>query len=131
MASSGRNSHLTIDGTDVSSYCNDISVPEEISADEITTFGTDAKKYLSGLADGSVSLSGPYDVAMDTVWAGIRQATDDPTFAYGPLGSTAAMPRRTGIILGTSYEVSASVDGPVEFSMELQVSGGVTFDAFS
>lgn len=129
MPTAGRNAFLSVGGTDISTHCNDISVPEEIEADETTTFGTDAKTYIAGLADGSVSLSGVWDPAVDTVWAAVRQQNDQ-AFQYGPQGNTVSNPRRTGVMVGTNYETSQTPDGVVEFSMELQIDGGITFDTF-
>jgi hypothetical protein len=52
------------------------------------------------------------------------------SFEYGPSGSAASAVKFSGEALITSYELSSPVGDVVTYSLELQVTGGVTRGAF-
>jgi hypothetical protein len=125
----GKNTHFTANSVDLSAFLDDASMPSEIDASETTTFGAESKTYLPGLADGSFSISGKLDAAVETAYIAAKGLV--VPFIYGPAGSTAGKPRRTGDCILTSYEVSSPVGDIVTFSIEGQITGGITFDTFS
>ena len=136
----GKNAYLSIDGTagnlvDISNTLNEISMPREIETAETTAFGQNDKTYITGLGDATISLSGMFDATTDTLIAGDianlkSGSVSSLTFEYGPAGSVAAQPKFTGEALITSYEVSSPVGDVVTYSLELQVTGGVTGTTF-
>ena len=136
----GKNAYLSLDGTagtrgDSSDTLNEISMPREIETAETTAFGNDDKTYITGLGDATISLSGMFDATTDTLIAGDianlkSGSVSSLTFEYGPAGSVAAQPKFTGEALITSYEVSSPVGDVVTYSLELQVTGGVTGTTF-
>ena len=136
----GKNAYLSLDGTagtlvDISNTLNEISMPQEIETAETTAFGNGDKTYITGLGDATISLSGMFDATTDTLIAGDianlkSGSVSSLTFEYGPAGSVAAQPKFTGEALITSYEVSSPVGDVVTYSLELQVTGGVTGTTF-
>lgn len=136
----GKNAYLSIDGTagtlvDISNTLNEISMPREIETAETTAFGQNDKTYITGLGDATISLSGMFDATTDTLIAGDianlkSGSVSSLTFEYGPAGSVSAQPKFTGEALITSYEVSSPVGDVVTYSLELQVTGGVTGTTF-
>ena len=136
----GKNAYLSLDGTagtlvDISDTLNEISMPREIETAETTAFGNDDKTYITGLGDATISLSGMFDATTDTLIAGDianlkSGSVSSLTFEYGPAGSVSAQPKFTGEALITSYEVSSPVGDVVTYSLELQVTGGVTGTTF-
>ena len=136
----GKNAYLSLDGTagtlvDISNTLNEISMPREIETAETTAFGNDDKTYITGLGDATISLSGMFDATTDTLIAGDianlkSGSVSSLTFEYGPAGSVSAQPKFTGEALITSYEVSSPVGDVVTYSLELQVTGGVTGTTF-
>lgn len=127
----GKNAQFEIGGTNLSNTLNEISMPREIETAETTAFGDQDKTYITGLSDATVSLSGMFDATVDgaisTLITNLKSGSiASASFAYGPSGSASAKPKFTGNALITSYEISSPVADVVTYSLELQVTGGVT-----
>lgn len=138
----GKDAHLQIDNAagslaNVSDYADDISMPQELSADETTTFAnTGEKTYISGLADAKVSCSGKFDPTIDTHMGALYAAfiagtVTTASFEYGPAGNANGKPKRSGELIMTSYEVSSKTSDVVEWKAEFQVTGAVTRGTYS
>ena len=56
----GKNVRVFVDEFDFSSYFNDVTASTTVETAETSTFGSSAKEYISGLKDGTVSLSGMF-----------------------------------------------------------------------
>lgn len=129
MPTPGRNALVLVNEFDITTYLNDSSATEDLEADESTTYGTDAKTYEAGLADGSLSASGLYDGtadAIDEVLRGVAQAATNPvvTRSYARTRGTGAS---FGEAVRMSHEVSQTPDGLVETSVEFQMDEGLGF----
>lgn len=116
--------------TDISSYLDNISFPENVETGETTTFGNASKTYVVGLKDSTISLSGKWDSTLDAHLNGVFGQAASLTFEFGPAGSTGGFVKYTGECLMTSYEVTTPVGDVVTFSCELQVTGNVTRTTF-
>jgi predicted secreted protein len=118
--------------TDISAFCEEVSLSRDIETAEVTTFGNDAKAYITGLTDGTVSISGKFDAAsasaIDQVLSGILGAASTVSWAYrvNSASTSATNPEYQGEGILTSYEVSGSVGDAVTFSAELQCTGAIT-----
>lgn len=110
---------------DISNVLNSVSFPREVEATETTAFGDNARTYIVGLSNSTVSIEGMFDSTVDGYLAGIVGGAAG-TLEYGPMGSTASDIKYTGEAILTSYEVSAGVGDAVTFSAEFQVTGAVT-----
>lgn len=136
----GKNAHFALDGTAaslvvISDTLNEITLPREIETAETTAFGNNDKTYITGLADATISLSGMFDATVDTMINGNianlkSGSVASLSFEYGPSGSAATSPKFTGEALITSYEIGSPVGDVVTYSLELQVTGGVTAGTF-
>jgi predicted secreted protein len=136
----GKNAYFAIDNTagslvSISNTLNDITLPREVETAETTTFGLGDKTYISGLADATVSVSGMFDATTDTLIVGNitnlkSGSVASLSFEYGPAGSLASSPKVSGEALITSYEVASPVGDVITYSLELQVTGGVTLGTF-
>lgn len=136
----GKNAYFALDGTagslvSISDTLNEISLPREIETAETTAFGDGDKTYITGLGDATISLSGMFDATVDTQIAGNianlkSGSVSSVSFEYGPTGSVATSPKLSGEALITSYEVSSPVGDVITYSLELQVTGGVTAGTF-
>lgn len=111
---------------DISAYLEEVSMPRSIETAEVTTFGSSAKSYITGLTDATISLSGKFDSVSDGYLAGVVGQSATISFEYGPAGSTAGLIKYTGECIMTSYEVGATVGDAVTASVELQVTGTIT-----
>ena len=136
----GKSAYFALDGTAaslvaISDTLNEITMPREIETAETTAFGNTDKTYITGLADATISLSGMFDATVDTMINGDianlkSGSVSTLSFEYGPSGSTSSLPKFTGEALITSYEIGSPVGDVVTYSLELQVTGGVTATTF-
>ena len=128
MAKKGSAAGFYLGSTKVAGL-NSISNPMTKESLDVTTFNSsNFKEFLAGLTSGSISISGFYEsgdtngqVAMFTAFlAGTTlTTTQKPKFLVdGTVGFTA-----DGII--TSYQVEATVEGTVNFSAEIQLTGTI------
>lgn len=120
---------------DLSPYIDNFSAPQTIAQLETSAFGTSAKAFIPGLTDGdTLSMSGPYDVAMHTHLTALKAAQNAGSaaagFIWGPGGSVAAQARVAGSCYVASYQLSSGVGGRVEYSASLQVTGAVANGTF-
>lgn len=133
----GKGSKFSIDNsggspTDISAYCDDISFSRNLDTAEVSTFGDDAKEYLIGMSDATISVSGKFDAdgagTVDAVLAGILGSSTTASFEYLPGGGTASAtnPAYQGECFLTSYEVSGAIGDAVSFSADFQVTGAIT-----
>lgn len=116
--------------TDISNTLTDVSFPQTIETAETTSFGSDAKTYIVGLSDATISISGNFDTTVDAHLSGILGQAATVSFEYGPEGVVAGDAKYTGEAIMTSYEKSGSVGDVVTYSAELQVTGTVTRGVF-
>jgi hypothetical protein len=133
----GKKSKFEIDNSsgspvDISAFCDEVSLSRDIETAETTTFGDNAKEYIIGLTDASISVSGKFDAAgastVDAVLSGILGQDASVTFAYTPGGGSpsSSNPKYTGECYLTSYEVSGSVGDVSTFSASFQCTGVIT-----
>ena len=119
----------------LSSYSDNVTVPQTVATIETSTFGTVSKSYVTGTSDGDViSMNGPYDVVIHTQLTALKSAQSAGSAAaayiWGPGGSVASQARSAGSVFLTSYNVSSGVGGRVEYTASFQVSGAVTNGTF-
>ena len=117
--------------TTISDVLTDVSFPQTIETAETTSFGSNAKTYIVGLSDATISISGNFDTTVDTHLSAVLGQAATLSFEYGPEGSTAGDAKYTGECLMTSYEKSGAVGDVVTFSAEFQVTGAVTRGTYS
>lgn len=117
---------------DISAFCEEVSLSRDIETAEVTTFGDDAKEYITGLSDATISLSGKFDSgtasAIDPVLTGILGSASTVSWAYrvNSASTSATNPEYQGEGILTSYEVSGTVGDAVTFSAEIQCTGAIT-----
>lgn len=136
----GKNSHIKLDNTantlvNVSDVVNSVEMPRVVDTGETSTFGTNAKTYIAGQNDSTVSISGLYDPAFDQQINAVIDAIADGTMAsatveYGPQGTAVGRPKFTLEVIWTSYSVSAGVGDVNSFSLEGQRTGGTVRAAY-
>jgi len=130
----GKDTHFTLDDTDLTLRLDEVSMPDEIQAAESTVFGQGAKSFQPGLEEATISLSGKYQADVEELYAQIKAKQRVGTlipWIYGPEGPGEGRRRRTGEGVVTSFETSNPVGDIVSFDIEIQVSGVVTYDTFS
>lgn len=124
----GKNVKVYIDEFDFSVYFTDVTATTTVEVAETSGFGTDAKTYIPGMKDGSVSLSGLFDgtaTGTDVYFNSALGSTTKQNIIVAPGGHSNGA---NAIILqsdDTSYEVSGAIGDVVQTSAEFQSDEGV------
>jgi len=135
---------------DLSKYFNNVDVSRAVEATETTTFRTGGtKSYITGLAEGTIALSGMYEGTVqgtDAFFSAVlaNQNTSPAAYQYqlpavvvfpggeqtaysGEIPSNLGKDYRCHLASGvnTKYDLKSPVAGVVTADMEVQASGGV------
>lgn len=124
----GKNTQVIAGAYNLSAYFNDASSSASIETGETTTYGQNAKTYITGLSDGTFSLSGLFDADANTVDPVLSAAlgSDDPVaITIAPEGTTIGRRVKSGNSIYTSYEISSPVADVVSVSAEAQITAGI------
>lgn len=116
--------------TDVSAYADSTSSDLSANQLDVSVFGAQAQAFLNGQTTGNISIGGPLDATMHTLVAGLYSAGSTASFIYGPGGSVASQARLAGSVNVSSYNVSTSASGRVEYSASLQITGAIAASTF-
>lgn len=129
----GKGSVFTLATNNLSAYLDSVQFSDGVELAEITGLGSDAKSYIPGLKDATISLSGRFDAAAAGPEATLAAAVGGSAlaFVYGPEGSATGKVRRSGSAFVTSYNQTSPVGDVVAFAAELQVTGNVTTGVYS
>lgn len=125
----GKKTAVLVDKYDLSAFFNSVDSDRSLEAVESTTFGKDAKTYVPGLGDGSISLGGLYDGAANAVDAVLQTAlgaTSDNvvTIVFGG-AATVGNAAQLAAVIESDYKISAGVGDLVSVTADLQPDGGV------
>lgn len=125
----GRDTKVLFADQDISSYLNEVSGSQTLETAETSTFGTNAKTYVVGQNDATISFSGLFDGATDAIADIFQDVIDNDstpaiTLAYdNGLGvgnrCSIAEAKQTG------FDVSAPIGDVVSLSGEFQVTDGI------
>lgn len=115
---------------DISTYLRDVSMPRQIDTAETTAFQSTVKTFVIGIPGATFSVSGMFDLALDTILNGIAGMEAARTWVYGPEGNLATRRRYQGSAYLTNYSITGSVSDMVGFTADFQVTGAITADAF-
>lgn len=116
---------------ELTAYINDLGgLPGPRNLDEVTALGDSGAKFIPGLENVTISITGIFDdtatTGPDAVLGPLRTHTSAVDFNYGPKGNTGGFPKYSGTCWVTTYEVKSSVGSRVEYTATLQVEGAVT-----
>ena len=120
---SGKDSFFSVDGTDISSYVNQLSLSRDVNTLETTIWIRSSN--LCGWIEGlSISGSATFDATADGVFAGLFDGST-VAFDYRP-DNTSSEPKYTGNAFVTNYSIDSSATDLVSISFSLIVTGAVT-----
>ena len=127
----GYNSSLSLDGTLFDAYTEQASLDRAVDLSEKTTFGSDGKKvYIAGLEGLTLTCSGHWDAAADTVINALYDAASVEVI-YGPAGSTVGLVSYTFDAFVTGSTVSSNVSSNVAWTVNLTMTGALVVDVFA
>ena len=120
--------------TDISPYIDTVSNSQSTETLDVSALGTAFKSYITGVHDGSFSISGPYEKTIWTHITALRSAftagTTSASFQWGPGGSVAGEAKVTGECILTDLTHNGAVGGRAEWSATLQISGAADNSVF-
>ncbi len=125
----GKNTFVSVGGTDLSSFTNQTSYNRSADSHDVTTYGKNAKVYAAGLKDGTATITGTYDNGVAGPRAILRPligATNTVTFIFRPEGTGTGKPQDSVAVFVTAYEETNPVADMVSWSATLQFSDDVT-----
>lgn len=129
----GKTTNVKVNAIDISVHTRNTEWKHTGDTHDITTYKEDdedtAKEYLSGLTDGTATISGVYDtdatngprVVLESLLGGAAVA-----FAYAVEGIGTGKPLRTCNVLVSSYNETSPVADLVTWTSDLQITGMVT-----
>lgn len=120
---------------DLSRYVVSVrGLPGVRNLNEVTALGDDGAKFIAGLEDSTVTLSGIFDDASgagpDAVLGPLRTHGSAVGFEYGPAGSRPGAVKYHGGCWVVSYDLRSRVGDRVEWAATLQVDGVVRRGTF-
>lgn len=132
---------------DVSAYLAEVSVPFKADAAETTTFGKNAKTFIAGLRDTSMTFRGYWDATattgIDAILTGLlgtmpttglygSSVSVNGMVQFGPAGTGASTNGRYNMdAILTDYTIGSPVGGVVAVSGSFQISGLPTHDSLA
>lgn len=125
----GKNTVVLYNGANLTRYFNEASISNSVETAETTAFGDDAKTYITGLKDGTISLSGMFDGtagAVDQILSGVIGASTPDVVTVCPDGGVDGRRVYFCTARETSYEVTAPVSDVVTANSEVQSTEGIT-----
>ena len=124
---------VSLDGDDLSEYCDNSELKFEADEHDVTTYGNDSHVFLGGLKSGTVTISGKYDSTAGTgpraVILPLRGTV--VVLIHRPEGTGASLPQDEVDVLVKSYVQTHPVADYVMWSVELTMSGDVDSTAQS
>lgn len=125
----GKKTVVWYGGYDLSAFFNEASASYSVETAETTTFGGNAKTYITGLRDGTLSFNGLFDAAtttaVDSVLSTTLGADASDVVTFAPNGATVGQASISAQVKETSYEVSSPVGDVVSANLETQSDGGI------
>lgn len=113
-------------GSDSVAHIRSYSIEETAATIESTVMGADARSYESSLKDGTGTIDVYWD-ELDTAQNALTIGTS-VTVNFYPEGSDSGDAYYTGTAIVTGITRTASFDGLVEATVNVQFSGGITSD---
>jgi len=123
---SGKDAAFSYAGTNISAYCNNVSVSNDDKLLDITCLGDQGVTRLSGLEDHKISVEGFFDSTIDALITSKIGGTAESCIFY-PQGTATGKRTITVSALIDSYEPPAKPDEAVTFKLSLASSGTATY----
>lgn len=127
----GKDTFISLDGDDLSAFCNTSTLTRQADSHDVTTYGSDDHVFVGGLGNGTASIGGFYD---NTAATGPR-AVIEPlvgtvvTLIRQPEGTGSGLPQDSVSVLVTNYVETSPVADIVTWTAALQLSGAINTTA--
>jgi hypothetical protein len=110
----------------LSSGVDNVSLSRSVQDLVVTTFGDSDVVRIAGLRDGSISFSGHFASTYEEKLSALLGHSTTTSWAYGPESTANTRRKLSGSAVLTGLDIGGSVDGKVDLSGTLALSGAVT-----
>lgn len=123
----GKNTYVSLNGTDLSAFCNTHQMERNADKHDLTTYGKNDHVFNGGLGNGAISIGGFYDNGA----SGPRRIIEPligtvVTLIRRPEGTGTGRPQDSVSVLVEKYVETNPVADYVSWSCDLQPSDAVT-----
>lgn len=132
---SAKSGYLTVTsatgGTvNLSSGLDNVQISRSVQDLVVTTFGDSDVVRLPGLRDGSITFSGHFASTYEEKLSAMLGASTLTSWVYGPESTSNTRRKLSGSAVLTDFTIGGSVDGKVDMSGTLALSGAITSTTF-
>ena len=125
----GKNGDVLVAQYDLSAYLNEVTASQSIDTAETSTFASNAKTYITGQNDGTLSFSGLWDGGAGAVDEIFRNIVDNDLTPSITVAQDGGLVFGARCILGsakqTKYEIGIPVGDVVSLSGDFQITNGM------
>jgi hypothetical protein len=129
MPLAGRDADFSYYNNNLSNYLSVANASLTANLVETTGFSDAWREHILALKEGGFDLTGSWDSSIDGVM--VAGYGVSKTFDYGPAGSTSTYVRYGGSCIMDSYDVNPALDGRIEFTAHLTVTGTLTVGTYT
>jgi len=121
----GKNTFISLNGSNLSTFCNTSSITRSADSHDVTTYGADDHSYQGGLKDGTASIGGIYDNTAGSSPKAVVEPLVGSVVSLirRPEGTGAGKPQTVVNVLVLNYVETSPVADMVTWTAELQKSG--------
>lgn len=121
----GKNTKVFFNNYDLTEFFDNATLSVNADTADVSTFGSDSKKYIPGLKDATISLEGFYDGSSDKVDEILEAAfgSDGNEISVYPEGDAAGKAGYAMQVIETAYSTTGTIDGATRISAAVQSSG--------
>ena len=124
----GKDTFISLDGDDVSSFTTTSTLERTADSHDVTTYGQDNHVFRGGLGNGTGSASGIYDSSTSSGPRAIIEPLigSNVTLIRRTEGTGSGKPQQSVDVLITKYTETNPVADMITWSTDFQLSGAVT-----
>lgn len=123
-----KSTYISIDGNDISAYCNDSDWTRNPDSHDMTVYGDDDHVFDGGLLAGSSGIGGKYDSSTTASPRAVLEPLEGTVvpMVYRPEGTGSGLPQRSVNVFVGEYKETAPVANFRMWTCALTHSGAVT-----
>lgn len=113
-----------------SSGLDDSNLDRAVDLAEVTAYGDGDKRYIPGLRDATIPVSGHFASTYDENLHGMLAHSTGTTWTWGPAGNSTGLRKYTAKAHISQLSIGAPVGDKISASWSLQVDGPITVGTF-
>lgn len=124
----GKDTFLSINGSNITPYTNTSTMTDETDLDDVTCYGAVRKAYITGLGDGTFTIGGVYEdsaAGPRAVIKALKAAGVAVQMIWRPEGTGAGKQQSKVNVFVKSFNETAPVAEKIAWTSELQMTGAL------